>query len=146
MAQHSHQRPHYRPFAPKKGVDKNRLIIGRKPLIEALDSGASIDKIFILKSSKGDDLSYIKGKAQQAQIPISLVPQEKLDKFTKAQHQGVVAIASHIQYLTLQDSIDFLTSEGQTPFFLVMDGVTDTRNLGAMARTAHCLGCQEIGR
>lgn len=138
----NHKFQHRKPSAPP--LDKARMLIGRKPIIEALESGRSIDKIFILKTAKGDDISLIKKQATAAQIPFSLVPQEKLDRFTKAQHQGLVAIASHIQYLTLQDSIDHIVSSGETPFLLVLDGITDTRNLGAMARTAHCMGCQAI--
>lgn len=135
-----------KPFSSKKSnpLPKSRIIIGRKPLLEALNSGTSIDKIFIQKTAKGDELLEIQKLSKAHQIPISFVPQEKIDKFSKANHQGVMAIASQVSYHSLQNIIDVIHSNGETPFLLVLDGVTDTRNLGALARTAHCLGCHAI--
>lgn len=77
-------------------------------------------------------------------IALSLVPQEKLERFTQANHQGVVAIAGLIEYQPLQEIISQAVDKGETPLVVVLDGVTDTRNLGAIARSAHCYGAHAL--
>lgn len=128
----------------KTSVPKNRLIIGRKPLIEALKQAADIEKIFILKSATGEELGVIKNLARQLDITLSFVPSEKLDKFTQANHQGVVAIAGLIKYQPLQGVIDQVVDAGNVPLFVLLDGITDTRNLGAIARSAFSFGAQAL--
>ena len=120
------------------------LLVGRKPVLEALDQGASIEKIFLLRSASGPDISQIKHKARELNIPVSQVPAEKLDNLTRVQHQGVVAWTSLLQYTELQAAISFVVEQGQTPLFLLLDGVTDVRNVGAIARSALCCGAQGI--
>lgn len=134
--------PRKKATAPK--LAKNRLIVGRKPMLEALDSGAAIDKIFILKSAVGKDIQDIKEQARSKNIALSFVPTEKLDRLTTANHQGVVAIASLTEYFQLQDLIDQVVSQGEVPLLVVLDGITDTRNLGAIARTAYCFGAHAL--
>lgn len=120
------------------------LIIGRKPLLEALQGGTAIEKIFILRTATGDEIIEIKKIARELNIPISQVPAEKLDGLTKAQHQGVVAWAGVLNYIELQDAISHVVDKGETPLFILLDGVTDVRNIGAIARTAWCCGAQGI--
>lgn len=120
------------------------LIIGRKPLLEALQQGTTIEKIFMLRSATGPEVSSIKQLARERNIPISQVPVEKLDGMTRAQHQGVVAWTSLLQYVELQDAISHVVEQGGTPLFVLLDGVTDVRNVGAIARTAYCCGAQGI--
>lgn len=121
-----------------------RIIIGRNPLLEALSAGNAIEKIFILRTASGPELSEIKRQASARQIPIALVPSEKLDRFTKGQHQGVVALAGMLDYVDLQDGISHVVEGGGNPLFILLDGVTDVRNIGAIARTAWCCGAQAI--
>lgn len=130
--------------AQKSSVPKSRLIIGRKPLIEALKEAADIEKIFILKTATGEELATIKTLARKLDIMLSYVPSEKLDKFTQANHQGVVAIAGLIKYQPLQGIIDQVVDAGKVPLFVLLDGITDTRNLGAIARSAYSFGAQAI--
>lgn len=120
------------------------LIIGRKPVLEAIEGGDAIEKLYVLRSASGPEISDIKRAANGRNIPIAVVPVEKLSQLTKAQHQGVVAIGGVLNYLELQDAIDHVVSEGKTPLFLLLDGVTDVRNIGAIARSALCLGAQAI--
>ncbi|HJV20171.1 MAG TPA: 23S rRNA (guanosine(2251)-2'-O)-methyltransferase RlmB [Sediminibacterium sp.] len=120
------------------------MIIGRQPLVEALQSGKAIDKILLQKNATGDVLHSIRSLAREHHIPIQLVPVEKLNGLTRANHQGVIAIAALVQYLDLQQVIDHVVSEGIVPLFLMLDGVTDVRNIGAIARTAVCCGAQAI--
>lgn len=127
-----------------KPVRSLPLLIGRKPLLEALEQGTAIEKIFLLRTATGPEINSIKQLARERNIPVSQVPVEKLNNLTKAQHQGVVAWTSLLQYIELQDAISHVVDEGQVPLFVLLDGVTDVRNVGAIARTALCCGAQGI--
>lgn len=120
------------------------LLIGRKPLLEALEQGTAIEKIFLLRTATGPEIGSIKQLARERNIPISQVPVEKLNNLTKAQHQGVVAWTSLLEYVELQDAISQVVEEGQVPLFILLDGVTDVRNVGAIARSALCCGAQGL--
>jgi 23S rRNA (guanosine2251-2'-O)-methyltransferase len=117
-------------------------IIGRQPLIEALTQGQQLERIFIQKNASGEGIEQIKLLAQQLQIPINSVPLEKLNYMTRYNHQGVVGVNSIIEYHELQESIDSVLSTGEIPLFIMLDGITDVRNIGAIARTALCCGAQ----
>jgi 23S rRNA (guanosine2251-2'-O)-methyltransferase len=123
---------------------KNRLIIGRQPLVEAIAAGKTIDKILLQKNANGETSNQIRTLCKEHQIPMQFVPVEKLNSFTKANHQGVIAFTALVNYLSLQQIIDFTVGNGDTPLFLMLDGVTDVRNIGAIARTALCCGAQAI--
>lgn len=120
------------------------MIIGRKPLLEAIQNGTAIEKIFMLRSASGEEINEIKKAAREFNIPMSQVPIEKLDGMTKAQHQGVVAWAGVLTYIDLQNAISHVVEKGEVPLFILLDGVTDVRNIGAIARTAWCCGAQGI--
>lgn len=120
------------------------MLIGRKPLIEALKGGKAIEKIFLLRTATGEDISTIKKLARDRNIPLSQVPEEKLNGMTQALHQGVVAWTGLIDYVELQDAISHVVESGATPLFILLDGVTDVRNVGAIARTALCCGAQGL--
>jgi 23S rRNA (guanosine2251-2'-O)-methyltransferase len=123
---------------------KNRLIIGRQPLVEAIAAGKTIDKILLQKNANGEISNQIRTLCKEHQIPMQFVPVEKLNSFTRANHQGVIAFTAIVNYLSLQQIIDFTVGNGDTPLFLMLDGVTDVRNIGAIARTALCCGAQAI--
>lgn len=122
------------------------LIIGRKPLMEALTNGQPIEKIFMLRTGTGDELNQIKKLAREQNIPISAVPIEKLNGLTntQTQHQGVVAYGGMLNYVSVQDAVSMVVDKGEIPMFLLLDGVTDVRNVGAIARTALCCGAQAL--
>ncbi|PUZ25482.1 23S rRNA (guanosine(2251)-2'-O)-methyltransferase RlmB [Chitinophaga parva] len=123
---------------------QSALIIGRQPIIEALQAGKPLERIFMLRGASGDTIPQIRTLAEAAQIPINQVPVEKLNSFTPANHQGVIALTTQINYLDLQDVISQVTDSGETPLFLILDGITDVRNIGAIARSAVCCGAQAI--
>jgi 23S rRNA (guanosine2251-2'-O)-methyltransferase len=120
------------------------LLVGRKPVLEALEQGVTIEKIFLLRTAAGPEINTIKQKAREFNIPVSQVPVEKLDYLTKVLHQGVVAWTSLLQYIDLQDGISHVVEKGEVPLFLLLDGITDVRNVGALARSALCCGAQGI--
>ncbi len=125
-------------------VKKDAMVIGRLPIIEALQSGKAIDKIMMQRSANGEHIGDIRRLAKQHNIPVVLVPNEKLNSLTRANHQGVVAMVALVTYMDLQQVIDFVVNKGELPLFIMLDGVTDVRNIGAIARTAHCCGAQAI--
>jgi 23S rRNA (guanosine2251-2'-O)-methyltransferase len=120
------------------------LLIGRKPVMEALQQGTTIEKIFLLRTATGPEINAIKQLSKELNIPISQVPVEKLDYMTKTQHQGVMAWTSLLQYIDLQNAISYVVEQGKVPLFVLLDGVTDVRNVGAIARSALCCGAQGI--
>lgn len=125
-------------------VKQNSLVIGRQPLVEALQTGKAIDKILLQKNASGEVLHQIRQLARELNVPIQLVPVEKLDGMTRANHQGVIAFVARVQYMDLQQVIDHVVSAGDAPLFLMLDGITDVRNIGAIARSAVCCGAQAI--
>lgn len=125
-------------------IKQSSLIIGRQPLVEALQSGKSIDKILLQKNTAGDIINTIRQLSREKNIPIQVVPVEKLNGMTKANHQGVLAFVARVTYMDLQQVIDHVVSKGELPLFLMLDGVTDVRNIGAIARSAVCCGAQAL--
>jgi 23S rRNA (guanosine2251-2'-O)-methyltransferase len=111
-------------------------------VLEALRDAVKLERVFIQKNASGEGIDEIRRLSQHLQIPINSVPVEKLNYMTRANHQGVIGINSIIQYLELQDCIDHVVEMGKLPLFVMLDGVTDVRNIGAIARTALCCGAQ----
>lgn len=131
-------------FNRHKRTDSKNLITGRQPLIEALEAGKQIDKILFQKNISGESIGKIRQLAAQHNIPVQHVPVEKLHALTRSNHQGVVAMAALVSYTPLQDVIDLLNDEGRIPLFVMLDGITDVRNIGGIARSAVCCGAQAI--
>jgi 23S rRNA (guanosine2251-2'-O)-methyltransferase len=125
-------------------IKSKNIIAGRNPVVEALKQGSGVDKILLFKNATGENIAAIKELSRQHNVPLQLVPMEKLNGLTNVQHQGVVAFKSAIVYHDLQQVIDWVNEKGETPLFLILDGVTDVRNIGAITRTAVCCGAQAI--
>ncbi len=125
-------------------IKSKNIIVGRNPVLEALKEGSGVDKILIYRNASGEILNEIKSRAKELLIPVQLVPGPKLDGLTNTQHQGIVAFKTMVQYHDLQTIIDWVIGEGKVPLFLLLDGITDVRNIGAIARTALCCGVHAI--
>ena len=108
--------------------------------MQAIQSGKQLDRIYLQNNMPGKLVEEIKSIALQHNIPINKVPVEKLDGFNITGHQGIVAQIARVQYLDLQEVISFIVEKGETPLFLLLDGITDIRNIGGIARTAYCCG------
>lgn len=120
-------------------ADKD-LVCGIWPVIEALRDGSNVEKILMRREAGGDGIKQIRQLARERDVPWQPVPVEKLDRLTRAEHQGVVAFISQVEEQDLDEVITRVYEQGGTPFLLAIDGVTDVRNIGAMARSAECFG------
>ena len=123
---------------------KNTLIIGRNAIIDAMQSGKQLERIYMQTTIHGEVVDEIKKLAEQKLVPINKVPVEKLNGFNISNHEGCVAVISKIQYQDLQDVISFIVEKGEAPLFLILDAITDIRNIGAIARSAFCFGVNAI--
>lgn len=123
---------------------KSDIIYGIRAVIEAVKSGQHLERVFIQKNLKGDLYKELMLELHKSSSPISKVPIERINKFTKKNHQGVVALISPIQYHSLEHLIPELFEQGKNPLLLILDEITDVRNFGAIARTAECLGVHGI--
>ena len=131
-------------FRTQHRPKKSTLIIGRKAVKQALLEGKALERIYLQNDSGGKELAEISQMALQQKVPVNKVPLAKLDGFNISGHEGCVAMISRVQYLDLQEVISFVVEKGETPLFLVLDGITDIRNIGGIARTALCTGVQAI--
>ncbi len=123
---------------------KSTLIIGRSKVIEAIKQGKQLERIFLASTIHGEEIDEIKDLAAANEIPINKVPVEKINSFNVTNHQGCVAVISKIQYQNLQETLSFIVEKGEAPLLLILDGITDIRNIGAIARTAYCCGVHAI--
>jgi 23S rRNA (guanosine2251-2'-O)-methyltransferase len=133
-------RNQYNKPRPKKSL----LVVGREKVIEAMKTGKALDRIYLGSTVHGEVIDEIKALAAEHQVPINKVPVEKLNSFNVSNHQSCIAVISKIKYQDLQEVISFVVDNGETPLFLILDGITDVRNIGALARTAFCCGVQAI--
>lgn len=113
-------------------------------MLEAIKTGKGLERIYLQNNLGGKELTEISNLATQNQIPVNKVPTAKLDSFNVGNHEGCVAMLSRIHYQDLQEVISFVVEKGETPLFLLLDGITDIRNIGGIARTALCTGVQAI--
>ena len=119
-------------------------IYGLRAIIEAIDAGKDVDKIFIKKDLSGDLASELFDRVKQMRIPVQRVPIERLNRITRKNHQGAIAMLSAVTYHRLDHLVPQLYEEGLLPFIVVLDGITDVRNFGAIARTCECAGVDAI--
>jgi 23S rRNA (guanosine2251-2'-O)-methyltransferase len=119
-------------------------IFGIQAVLEALRSDQSIDKIQISNELKGDHVAEIRQLARSRDIYVQAVPIGKINRVTRKNHQGVIALISPIEFQQIEEIVPRLFEEGKVPFILVLDGVTDVRNFGAIVRTAECAGVHAI--
>lgn len=125
-------------------MDRNDYIFGIRPVIEAIEAGRDIDKIFISKELHSDVARELLDKAREMHVLVQRVPPEKIQRITRKQTQGVLAILSAVTYHRLDHLVPELYEAGLMPFVLILDGITDVRNFGAIARTAECAGVDAI--
>ena len=123
---------------------KQNLLYGIHPVSEALKSGRTIDKAMVKQGNNSPQVNELIAALRKANVTVQFVPPEKLNRITSKNHQGLVAFLSEIDYTDLSQLVPFLYEQGKIPFLLFLDGITDVRNFGGIARTAECAGVDGI--
>ena len=119
------------------------LVFGIRPVVEAIEAGKQIEKLYIRKGAEGQLMTELRDLCLRYRIRTQEVPVEKLNRLTRGNHQGVVAQISPIGYVELNDILERVP-EDETPLIVLFDGVTDVRNFGAIARSAECAGAHGL--
>ncbi|MBD79888.1 MAG: 23S rRNA (guanosine(2251)-2'-O)-methyltransferase RlmB [Crocinitomicaceae bacterium] len=126
-------------------VERNSdFIFGLHPVQEALKANKTIDKILISRDLKGESVRMIRGLSKSNQVQVKQVPEEKLNRITRKNHQGIIAFISPVDFHSIEDLLPTLFSSNKDPLLLILDGVTDVRNFGSMLRTAECMGVDAV--
>lgn len=124
--------------------EKENIIFGIHPVIEAIKSGKEIEKVYIQQDIQGQGLTELRNVIKKSKVPFSHVPVQRLNKYTTGAHQGVLCFISPIETQDIEDVLAHVFEEGKVPLVLILDRVTDVRNFGAITRTAECLGVHAI--
>ena len=124
--------------------DKNNTIFGIYPVKEALSSNVIFDKVFIQKGIDSDKIEGLIKDLEKANVTINIVPFEKLNRLTRGNHQGIVAVTSPVGFHSLESVVEKTLGSNKTPLFLILDQITDVRNFGAILRTAECTGVDAV--
>ncbi len=127
-----------------QSLKKQRYIYGRHPVVDAIQAGQAVDKLLLQRGIHGEFEKTIRHLCRDFNIPMQVVPKEKLNKVVRGNHQGVIAITSLVTYYKLEDVLPTIYERSETPLFLLLDGVTDVRNFGAIARSAELCGVHAI--
>jgi len=125
-------------------MERNEMIFGIRAVIEAVEAGKDIDKILVKKDLQSDLAQELFAAVRGRNIVVQKVPIEKINRMSRKNHQGVLAFISAITYQHLDDIVPGLYEEGKNPFIILLDGITDVRNFGAIARTCECAGVNAI--
>lgn len=119
-------------------MTESNYIFGIRAVMEAILAGKEIDKVLLKKGLTGDLSKELFDIIRERSIPYQMVPIEKINRITRKNHQGALAFISPIEYQSIEEVLISVFEKGDTPFVVVLDGVTDVRNLGAIARSAEC--------
>ncbi|MCL4112996.1 UNVERIFIED_CONTAM: hypothetical protein GTU68_043918 [Idotea baltica] len=119
-------------------------IYGRNPVIEALQSERPVERVYILDSISGEFEKQVRQLCKDRDIPLNRVPREKLDAEVPGNHQGIYALSSVISYVDLEELLSSMKKEKRNPILLLLDGVQDVRNIGAIARSAEIFGVDAL--
>lgn len=125
-------------------MKEKEMIFGIRAVIEAVEAGKDIDKVLVKRELSGELFKELQDVLRRYEIPMQKVPLERIDRITRKNHQGVIAFTSAVTYQKLEQIVPFLYDQGKNPFILVLDGITDVRNFGAIARTCEVAGVDAI--
>ncbi|HHS95793.1 MAG TPA: 23S rRNA (guanosine(2251)-2'-O)-methyltransferase RlmB [Phaeodactylibacter sp.] len=124
--------------------DKNSIVYGRHPVVDLIGSGKSIDQVMLQQGTRGEFEKELRLLCRARSIPLKMVPKERLNRLTRSNHQGVIALLSPIDYYKLSDVLPLIYESSKVPLILLLDGITDVRNFGSIARSAECCGVDAI--
>jgi len=131
-------------FIQQHRPKKNLLIAGISSIIDAMNAGQQLERIYLQSTIHSPEADELRLVAEKFGIPVNKVPFEKIRNFNVENHHGCIAVKSKIHYQDLQDVISLIVENGETPMLLMLDGITDIRNIGAIARSAYCCGVHAI--
>lgn len=137
-------RTQHKTFTQQHRPKKNLLIGGIPSVINAMKTGVQLERIYLQNTVSQEEADELKKVADEFEVPVNKVPFEKIRNFNLENPKGCIAIKSKIKYQNLQDVISLIVENGETPLLLLLDGITDIRNIGALARTAYCCGVHAI--
>ena len=123
--------------------ERENLLVGRNPIREALRSGRDMEKLLVARGELSGSAREIVQMARERRVPVKEVDRARLDAITR-NHQGMLAFASAYRYSTVEDMLDLARERGEAPFLILLDGITDPHNLGAIIRTAECAGAHGV--
>jgi 23S rRNA (guanosine2251-2'-O)-methyltransferase len=123
---------------------KDHPVYGIRPVIEAIKAGKEVDKVLIQKGLQSEHFAELFALLKRYEIPYQHVPVEKLNRVTRKNHQGIIAMMSAITYQPVEEIVQSLFEQGKNPLIVILDRITDVRNFGAIARTAECAGVDAI--
>ena len=129
---------------PTRRPPEKEMVFGIRAIIEAIDAGKTLDKILLRRDMKSTIGKELLKKLMGTTTPVQKVPVEKLNQYTDKNHQGAIAFLSPIDFCNVETLIPTLFEAGKTPLLMVLDGVTDVRNFGAIARTCACAGADAL--
>lgn len=125
-------------------MSKSNVVFGIRAILEAIESGKNIEKVLMKTGLQGSLYQELFKTIQKSGIPVQRVPAERINHYSTGNHQGVVALISPVEYQVLEEVVQQVLEAGRSPLVLVLDGITDVRNFGAIARTAECAGIDAI--
>ncbi len=128
---------------PEK-AHRTELIFGRHPVMDAIRSGASVEKLVLQQGVRGDFEKELRRISREQHIPVQVVPREAMGRLVRGNHQGIIAFLSPIRYFQLEDLLPMVYERSEAPLLLLLDGVTDVRNFGAIARSAEVCGAHAL--
>ncbi|MBQ7011192.1 MAG: 23S rRNA (guanosine(2251)-2'-O)-methyltransferase RlmB [Clostridia bacterium] len=128
-----------------ENVGEARVVYGRNPVRELIENGKPVDRIIVKRGEYDGSISVIVAKARERGITVSEADGRKLDAYAEGgRHQGVVAFLAPMSFFTVKELLDKTSAEGNVPFFLILDGIEDPQNLGAILRSAECAGANGV--
>ncbi len=125
-------------------MKEKEMIFGLRAVIEAVQAGKDVDRVLVKRELQGELFKELQDVLTLHEIPMQKVPLERIDRITRKNHQGVLAFMSAVTYQKIEDIIPMLYEQGKNPFIVVLDGITDVRNFGAIARTCEVAGVDAI--
>lgn len=123
---------------------KSEFVFGIRSITEAIKSGKTIEKVLLRKEQQRDLSGELYQLITRHEIPFQFVPVEKLNRITRKNHQGALAFVSPVEYIAIEQIVPRIYEDGEVPFLLLLDGITDVRNLGAICRSAECAGVHAV--
>jgi 23S rRNA (guanosine2251-2'-O)-methyltransferase len=123
---------------------EDNVIYGRHPVVDAIREGRQFDKVMLQQGIRGDFEKLLRSTCREYEVPLQVVPKERLGRFVKGVHQGVIGFVSLLEYQHIEQVLPLIYERSEVPLLLILDGVTDVRNFGAISRTAEVAGVHAI--